>query len=104
MPTEDQRFPMSCGPGADQGYHDDGWLRSWAVADAVGAPILRDQGPDRPHRKARRGLRLPRRAGGPGTGGPASAMPDAQTSKKTLEVLGTDVLTLLVVSVSTMLV
>jgi hypothetical protein len=60
--------------------------------------------PDRPHVKARRGLRLPRRAGGTWNQRTSPAMPDAQTSKKTLEALGTDVLTLLVVSVSTMLV
>jgi hypothetical protein len=56
--------------------------------------------------KARRGLRLPRRAEGvlePGADGPGQAS-DAQTSKKILEASGTSVLTLLVVSVSTMLV
>jgi hypothetical protein len=56
--------------------------------------------------KARRGLRLPRRAEGvlePGADGPGQAS-DAQTSKKILEASGTDVLTPLVVSVSTMLV
>jgi hypothetical protein len=45
VPVEDQRFPMPCGPCADQGYHDHGWLRSRPVADAFGAPVLRDQGP-----------------------------------------------------------
>ena len=54
--------------------------------------------------KARRGLRLPRRAEGVLEPADGPARPDAQTAKKTLEASGTAVLTLLVVSVSTMLV
>jgi hypothetical protein len=43
VPAENPRFPVSCGPSADQ------WVfRSRLVADAFGAPVLRDQGTDRP--------------------------------------------------------
>jgi hypothetical protein len=41
VPAEVQRFPMPCGPGADQGYHDPGWLRSIRSRNAVGALVLR---------------------------------------------------------------
>jgi hypothetical protein len=42
MPAENLGFPLRCGPSADHGF----WSR--LVADAFGAPVLRDQGPDRP--------------------------------------------------------
>jgi hypothetical protein len=61
-------------------------------------------GAGRPDMKARRGLRLPRRAEGVLEPAESPARPDAQTAKNVLEASGTEVLTPLVVSVSTMLV
>lgn len=39
-------WPMRCGPGADQGDHDHGWLRSRAVRGRLRRSVLSDRGRD----------------------------------------------------------